>query len=360
VAQINTNDVTRFQQKIDFQVTGITTPKVVTYETSQYLGSPLSLKNNTQNTVVNFNKSDRFIGKTLPPLSVTDNTPLIDGNVSSIQYNKIETYINFDPNSETKQVTFDAPSNARYSALNLSLGDNTQIPRTVTIEAILPGSTVWRTILDKSRFQNQITFPEIQPNLLRITFETPHLLRLSELKWTTTTQQSEEKSQISFWAEEGDSFTLFIQPSFGQTPLYANSNTPTGIDSSTPTFSFPSAQANPSFNPDFDNDGLIDSQDLCPLFADSNNLDIDKNGRGDACEDPDQDGLNSNVDNCPFVNNRDQSDTDKDGEGDACDDTVDQVSENSELWINLSFGLMILALLALVGRSAWPAIKNKK
>ena len=52
---------------------------------------------------------------------------------------------------------------------------------------------------------------------------------------------------------------------------------------------------------DTDGDGIIDSQDNCPLKANSDQADQDNDGIGDVCEDSDGDGLFDDVDNCPNV-----------------------------------------------------------
>ena len=95
-------------------------------------------------------------------------------------------------------------------------------------------------------------------------------------------------------------------------------------------------------DPDTDGDGLVDSNDNCPLVANPGQLDTDGDGLGDACDtdddndgildiddafpldsqestDTDQDGVGDNSDNCPTVANPDQLDTDGDGLGDVCD-----------------------------------------
>ena len=118
------------------------------------------------------------------------------------------------------------------------------------------------------------------------------------------------------------------------------------------------------FDPDTDDDGLIDSLDICPTMPDTAQRDNDSDGMGDACDDdddndgvpdvfdncpftsnPDQegdgrvgracddsDGVAEHEDNCPGVNNPDQADWDGDGVGDACDDSDgDGVLDNVDL-----------------------------
>jgi hypothetical protein len=75
---------------------------------------------------------------------------------------------------------------------------------------------------------------------------------------------------------------------------------------------------------DDDNDGILDVFDNCPLFYSSNQADNDGDGLGNPCdEDDDNDGVIDGEDNCIFVENADQTDTDSDGYGNACDNDDD-------------------------------------
>ncbi len=79
---------------------------------------------------------------------------------------------------------------------------------------------------------------------------------------------------------------------------------------------------------DDDNDGIIDTQDNCPLVANSDQADNDNDGRGNSCDDDDDnDGVLDTTDNCIFASNSGQEDRDKDGLGDVCDQIEVNVSQ---------------------------------
>ncbi len=86
-------------------------------------------------------------------------------------------------------------------------------------------------------------------------------------------------------------------------------------------------------DPDDDNDGILDEPDNCRLVANPNQIDTDGDGIGDLCDDDDDgDGIEDSQDNCPLVANTDQLDTDSDGIGDVCDtdDDNDTILDNQD------------------------------
>lgn len=75
---------------------------------------------------------------------------------------------------------------------------------------------------------------------------------------------------------------------------------------------------------DRDRDGVQDSKDNCPKVANSDQLDTDNDGKGDACDmDIDGDGITNDNDNCRLVYNPDQEDANNDGLGDICEKDSD-------------------------------------
>ncbi|HXV75680.1 MAG TPA: right-handed parallel beta-helix repeat-containing protein, partial [Candidatus Polarisedimenticolaceae bacterium] len=71
---------------------------------------------------------------------------------------------------------------------------------------------------------------------------------------------------------------------------------------------------------DQDDDGTVDRLDNCVFDPNAQQIDTDRDGRGNVCDsDDDDDGLPDAGDNCPLEPNANQADGDGDGDGDVCD-----------------------------------------
>lgn len=159
-------------------------------------------------------------------------------------------------------------------------------------------------------------------------------------------------NDLILFTSGNENFRLFFGEHFGQKNYQADSYQPLNTNTTTPVYKIAIAkQNNPTFNPDFDQDGINDADDLCPKDADPLNKDVDKNGKGDICEDPDQDNINSVKDNCPFAYNPNQKDTDQDGIGDKCDNEENRLTETTDIFLYSIFGLGVVLLGFLVFRS---------
>jgi outer membrane protein OmpA-like peptidoglycan-associated protein len=85
---------------------------------------------------------------------------------------------------------------------------------------------------------------------------------------------------------------------------------------------------------DDDGDDFVDSKDVCPLAADPSQTDTDKDGIGDVChDDDDNDGVKDGDDLCPLAADPSQVDSDGDKQGDVCDsdDDGDGVADTGDV-----------------------------
>lgn len=102
------------------------------------------------------------------------------------------------------------------------------------------------------------------------------------------------------------------------------------------------SEFNPLAPADYDNDGVDNADDNCPLASNKEQIDTDNDQVGDVCDtlpkranknqsDLDKDGVGDLGDNCKMIPNPTQLDTDQDGIGDVCDLAENDLAINQKI-----------------------------
>lgn len=128
---------------------------------------------------------------------------------------------------------------------------------------------------------------------------------------------------------------------------------------------------NSLFPEDLDDDGVVITEDNCPLIKNSSQKDSDGDRVGNECdnapevlnsrqEDTDGDSVGDIIDNCKLVVNPDQADRDEDGWGDACDSGhANETDFPSPLFLKIAGTIGVIAL-GVLGLWFWNYVRKAK
>lgn len=258
------------------------------------------------------------------------------------------------PNEGQGSASFTIKTNRPVSSsgITLSLEKNVALPTSMEIRAVVNGET--RVVLRESKMtQSTVRFPQIQSSQWTIVFSYAQPLQITELH-IQDDKAPVLKRGVRFLAQPGHAYQLYLDPDQLARPATAQSANLTLDEGVVRLPAFPS-NANPLYHPaDVDEDGVPDITDNCVSVANQNQIDIDDNGRGDACDDFDRDGVLNSKDNCSDSPNSDQRDTDGDAMGDVCDKEESRFTEKYPWipWIGIgSAGVVLIILLFLTAHS---------
>lgn len=259
---------------------------------------------------------------------------LTDGRYNS----RVDFAVEDDRATETV-LMFNTATPITSSEIRLGLSKNVALPTSVKLTA--GGKAV---IAPRRISSATISFPESTATQWVLTLTHTQPLQLTEL---TLVQDNVEKTVtqgVRFLAQPGHVYRLYADPDRAAY-LTTREGGDLRDDEGVVTLASVTKQDNPMYVvADVDEDGTADTVDNCVLVANSDQLDIDGNGRGDACDDFDRDGRINSQDNCPDDPNRRQGDEDGDGIGDECDAEESRFTEKYTWvpWVGLGTAALVI------------------
>ncbi len=267
-----------------------------------------------------------------------------------------------DAEEEKVRIELRATAPIAVSGFTFSLGRNGSLPTSAEVRTV-DADGQERIILANSGVRtNRIAFLPVTAPRFFIEFTYSQPLQISEL---TLIQDEPERSVVRalrFLAQPQGSYTVYQNPDRYEIVEYSERG---NLVQDEDVLRLPAPQVFPhqGYTPaDVDDDGVPDRIDNCVQVFNADQIDINDNGRGDACDDWDRDAVPNAEDNCEQMPNRNQSDEDGDGIGDVCDDEESRLTEQY-FWIPWAgmgiAGIVLLGLFVLVARRPLAEVETK-
>lgn len=291
---------------------------------------------------------------------VTDGSGRI---LSALTDTDVETVVTFplvdDTWTETVlQFSFDRPVESLQ--LQLALDSNVALPNSIKIVArdISSGQPV--TIVSPIKMQSgYVSFLETIARDWEITLFHSQPLRLTSAKLVEKSTGYITEGSVRFLAQPDLTYKIYANADRAVS-LQTKEGGRLQDDKEVLQVGKVSLKENPAYVPaDVDGDSIIDIFDNCVSVANPDQEDVDKNERGDACDDFDRDGRINSLDNCRDIPNRNQVDTDGDGIGDDCDEEESRLTEQNPwiAWVSLGFAGIAIAVMFFI---VWSQSKKKE
>jgi len=288
------------------------------------------------------------------PAFVVSSTSRADAN--AVLDGDLSTSVEFevDGNSMARsEIVFEFKEPVKVNGLKLYLSKNVALPNKIMVYDITNAKIV---LAPKAIDSDTILFPETKTRQLAVRFEHMQPLVISEIDFLGDTKK-DVGVKLRFLRQPGHSYTLYTNQAYF-VPIKMQEMPDLRSDKDLRIIALDNIkwQSNPLFvEPDSDGDGVIDKFDNCVNIANSDQKDINQNGRGDACDDFDKDGVLNIYDNCPNTPNAKQLDEDKDGKGDVCDSEESRFTEKYPwiLWLGVFsvFALFVAVFAVLAKRN---------
>ena len=257
----------------------------------------------------------------------------------------------------TITLTSDTPVTS--SAISTLLDSNVALPITIEIRAGESNINPLPIIVGKSTMGSQtVKFLETSASIWQITYEYSQPLRITEINLSQSNVVKSTERTLRFLAQPYEAYEVYYNPD-----RHVKVNTMEAVDLSSDkdVLKLGYRRSDDNFRyteADVDEDGIPDRFDNCVTVKNRLQEDIDRNGRGDVCDDFDRDGRINSLDNCVNTPNAKQLDTDADGIGDKCDDEESRITEKYVWlpWAGMGLAALVIVIMFI---SAIRGMKNE-
>ncbi|MEF3692093.1 MAG: thrombospondin type 3 repeat-containing protein [Candidatus Moraniibacteriota bacterium] len=277
-------------------------------------------------------------------LDGADSQLLADGDMETFK----EYFSDNGVDQKRVDIFITSEKNIDTDSLTLYLDKFVALPEAVEISAMVGGQE--KIILGKSKpVSSALNFPRTKASEFKISLYYVQPLRIREIYFTDHSAGgvAETRDSVRFLAQPGKTYETFfeldryVRIETGEMPNLTQ-------DEEIVSGSIMYLRKNTLYEKaDSDGDGVVDEMDNCVSVKNSDQADLNHNGRGDACDDFDRDGVINSADNCSDMPNRNQADEDADGVGDICDQNDDRVLQDQK-WFPLAVIFLVFAVVGLI------------
>lgn len=241
--------------------------------------------------------------------------------------------------------------------ITLLLDQYVALPTSIEVRAVAESGE--KIVLARSRMQGTtVVFPKTSAREWNISLTYGQPLRISELVLNDEDGEVSSIRVLRFLAQPNHSYRIYFDADRSVLMRVGEVGN-LFSDADVMHLATIPAQSNTGYVlADTDGDGVPDIRDNCVSTTNSDQVDVNENGRGDVCDDFDKDGVMNMADNCPNDPNYNQADADGDKIGDICDTEESRVTEKYPWlpWVGMGFaGSVLIVLFALTARGM---IKN--
>jgi hypothetical protein len=342
------NDLSLFKSVYEVSVPklNVATPVKVDLNGDQRFGVLVLEGDEVQPTIIK--KNNEEIEATV------ENISEIKGNKNALVDNRYDSSLEFDLDKDGGEayVVIEFEEEIKTSNLKLDLDDHVALP--YVIEIMVEQRGKWVTALSEIKpLSTVIEFPERTAKKWKVNMKHSQPLRLREMGFLNESKVKVSNTEVYWLARPGEEYTLFTDAVAYFSVKFSETGNLLTDPEELVTATLSRKQENSFFEePDDDDDGIANYRDNCVNVFNSEQIDVNENGRGDACDDYDKDRILNINDNCPEHANSNQRDTDGDNIGDECDDEESRITEKNPWipWVAMGFvgivvfGLMIHAL----------------